>query len=227
MNGEMIRFPLQAGADAPGYLSLPAAGRGPAVVIIQEWWGLVGHIKDVADRLAAEGFVVLAPDLYHGQSASEPNEAKKLAMALDRQRAIAEITDAAHYLRGLASVEPKQVGVMGWCMGGALALSAAANSQAFDAVVCFYGRPLEAGDVAKLRTPTLGIYGELDAGIPLSLVHAFDNELEKNGTPHHIHTYAGADHAFFNDGRTEVYHPAAAADAWQRTLEWLRQYLAA
>lgn len=225
MNGEMISYPVN-GNSIPAYLSLPPAGRGPAVVIIQEWWGLVGHIKDVADRLASEGFVVLAPDLYHGESASEPNEAKKLAMAMDRQRAIAEITAAADHLRGLSSVDPKKVGVMGWCMGGALALSAAANSSAFDAVVCFYGRPLEAGDVAKLGIPTLGIYGELDAGIPLSLVHAFDNELEKNGTPHHIHTYAGADHAFFNNDRPEVYHPEASADAWQRTLAWLRQYLA-
>lgn len=225
MNGEMISYPVNGSTTTPAYLSLPPAGHGPAVVIIQEWWGLVGHIKDVADRLASEGFVVLAPDLYHGESASEPNEAKKLAMAMDRQRAIAEITAAADHLRGLSSVDPKKVGVMGWCMGGALSLSAAANSSAFDAVVCFYGRPLEAGDVAKLGTPTLGIYGELDAGIPLSLVHAFDNELEKNGTPHHIHTYSGADHAFFNNDRPEVYHPEASADAWQRTLAWLRQYL--
>lgn len=226
MNGEMIAYPYN-GTDVPAYLSLPASGHGPAVIAIQEWWGLVGHIKDVADRLAAEGFVALAPDLYHGESASEPNEAKKLAMALDRARAISEIGAAASYLKGLDAVQPKKIGVMGWCMGGALALSsAAANSQAFAAVVCFYGRPLEAGDVAKLSTPTLGIYGELDGGIPQSLVHAFDNELEKNGTPHHIHTYAGAEHAFFNNDRPEVYHPEAAADAWQRTLAWLRQYLA-
>jgi len=225
MNGEMITFAINGGS-VPGYLSLPPGGHGPAVIAIQEWWGLVGHIKDVADRLAAEGFVVLAPDLYHGQSASEPNEAKKLAMALDRQRAITEITAAAGYLRGLDAVQPKKVGVLGWCMGGALALSAAANSDAFDAAVCFYGRPLEAGDAAKLHTPTLGIYGELDTGIPQSLVQAFDNELEKAGTPHHIHTYAGAEHAFFNNDRPEVYHPEAAEDAWRRTLEWLRQYLA-
>lgn len=225
MNGEMISYP-GGESSVPAYLSLPPSGHGPAVVVIQEWWGLVGHIKDVADRLAAEGFVALAPDLYHGESASEPNEAKKLAMAMDRHRAIREITYAADYLRARNEVEPKEVGVMGWCMGGALALSAAANSNAFDAVVCFYGRPLEAGDAAKLRTPTLGIYGELDGGIPLSLVHAFDAELEKAGTPHHIHTYAGADHAFFNNDRPEVYHPEASADAWQRTLSWLRQYLA-
>ncbi|UYN91474.1 MAG: dienelactone hydrolase family protein [Anaerolineales bacterium] len=226
MTGEMMMFPIGTDKHAPAYLSLPPAGSGPAVVIIQEWWGLVGHIKDVADRLAAEGFVVLAPDLYHGASSTEPDEARKLAMALDRHRAIAEITAAADYLRTLTSVDPKKVGIMGWCMGGALALSAAAHSGAFDAVVCFYGRPLEAGDAAKLRTPTLGIYGELDTGIPLSLVQAFDAELEKAGTPHHIHTYAGAEHAFFNNDRPEVYHPEASADAWQRTLAWLRQYLA-
>ena len=223
--GKMIEFPSNA-HTTPGYLAMPE-GTGPfgAVIAIQEWWGLVGHIKDVADRLAGQGFVTLAPDLYHGQSASEPDEARKLAMALDRGKAIKEIDAAAIYLKSLDVVQPKKVGIVGWCMGGGLALSSAAHSSNIDAVVCFYGRPLEAADTAKVKAPVLGLYGDLDAGNPLSIVQNFDKELEKVGVPHYVHVYAGAKHAFFNDGRAEAYHPEAAADAWGRTLAWFRQHL--
>lgn len=225
MAGQLIKFPSNSHTTS-GYLAIPdGESRFPAVVAIQEWWGLVGHIKDVADRLAAQGFVTLAPDLYHGESASEPDEARKLAMALDRQRAIDEIVAAAKYLKSLEYVSPKRVGVVGWCMGGGLALSAAAHSAEIDAVVCFYGRPLEAADTAKLEAPVLGLYGELDTGIPQSIVQTFDKELQKAGTHHYIHTYAGAQHAFFNDGRPHSYHAEASADAWGRTLAWFRQHL--
>jgi carboxymethylenebutenolidase len=225
MSGKLIEFPSNSHTTS-GYLSLPeGAGPFPAIVAIQEWWGLVGHIKDVADRLAAQGFVTLAPDLYHGETASEPDEARKLAMALDRQRAIDEIAAAAKYLKSLANVSPKKIGIVGWCMGGGLALSAAAQNADIGAVVCFYGRPLEAADTATLRAPVLGLYGELDTGLPQSIVQAFDSELEKAGTPHYIHTYAGAQHAFFNDGRAHSYHAEASADAWGRTLAWFRQHL--
>jgi carboxymethylenebutenolidase len=223
MDGKMIELPSNS-HQTPGYLSKPDGdGPFPAVVAIQEWWGLVGHIKDVADRFAAEGFVTLAPDLYHGQIAEEPNEARKLAMALDREKAIQEIAAAAKYLRSLPNVNGK-VGIVGWCMGGGLALSAAANEAGADASVCFYGRPLDARDTAKLKAPVLGLYGEKDGGNPLSIVQDFDKELEKAGVQHKIHVYAGAEHAFFNDGRP-AFHPEAAADAWKQTLAWFRQYL--
>lgn len=225
MAGKLIQFASNSHTTS-GYLSIPDGdGPFPAIVAIQEWWGLVGHIKDVADRFAAQGFVTLAPDLYHGESATEPDEARKLAMALDRGRAIDEIVAAAKYLKSFDRISPKKVGVVGWCMGGGLALSAAAHSAEIDAVVCFYGRPLEAADTAKLRVPVLGLYGELDGGIPQSIVQTFDKELEKAGTPHYIHTYTGAQHAFFNDGRAHSYHPEASADAWGRTLAWFRQHL--
>ncbi len=219
----MIQFSSNA-HQTPGYLAMPEGGGPlPAVVVIQEWWGLVGHIKDVADRFAAEGFVALAPDLYHGQIAEEPNEARKLAMALDRNNAIQEIAAAAKHLRSLGNVSGK-VGVVGWCMGGGLALSAAANGAGVEAVVCFYGRPLDARDTSKLKAPVLGLYGDKDGGNPLSIVQDFDKELGKAAVPHTIHVYAGAEHAFFNDGRP-AFHPEAAADAWRRTLAWFREYL--
>lgn len=224
--GSMIEFGSN-GHSTPGYLVKPeGTGPFPAVVAIQEWWGLVGHIKDVADRFAAEGFITLAPDLYHGEVAREPDEARKLAMALDRQRAIEEISAAARYLIGMDEVAPKRAGVVGWCMGGGLALSTAAHNGTVGAVVCFYGRPLEAGDTAKLRAPVLGLYGEEDKGIPVSLVQDFERELEAQGLPHQIHLYAGAGHAFFNEERPQAYHAEAAEDAWRRCLDWFRQHLA-
>jgi carboxymethylenebutenolidase len=193
-------------------------------VILQEWWGLVGHIKDVAERFGREGFITLAPDLYHGETAEEPNEARKLAMALDRKRAIREITGAVNYLLKDERVAPKKIGLVGWCMGGGLCLSAAAEVQNIGAVA-FYGRPLEAGDTAKIEAPALGLYGELDRGIPVSLVRDFEAELAGNGIEHEIEIYAGAEHAFFNEERPQAYHPEAAEDAWVKTLGWLRRHL--
>jgi carboxymethylenebutenolidase len=221
---EMIEFPSN-GRSTPGYLARPDDDRQyPAVVVIQEWWGLVPHIKDVAERLTAEGYIALAPDLYYGQAADEPDEAQKLAMALDRDRAVAEIGAAARYLKDMPSVNPKRVGVVGWCMGGGLSLSAAAENGDIAAAVCFYGRPLSEADTVRLRIPVLGLYGSEDHGIPVSDVQAFEEELDRQAVPHEIHIYDGAHHAFFNDTRPS-YDPAAAEDAWRRTLDWFQTYL--
>jgi carboxymethylenebutenolidase len=225
----MIQFPA-GDHQTPGYLARPDGdGPFPAVVVIQEWWGLVPHIKEVAERFAAAGLVALAPDLYYGQAASEPDEARKLSMALDRQRAVEEIAAAAAYLAGLPQVAPKKVGAVGWCMGGALSLSAAAQfggagDGAVGAAVCFYGRPLDPADTARLAVPVLGLYASEDHGIPVDAVRAFEEELVRHQVPHEIHIYEGAHHAFFNDTRP-VYDPDAAADAWRRTLDWFGRYL--
>ena len=222
----LIEFPINA-HGAPGYLAQPADGQPHAgVVVIQEWWGLVPHIKDVVERLGREGFVALAPDLYHGQAAAEPDEARKLAMALDAQRAVQEIAAAARYLRKLPNVAPQKAGVVGWCMGGGLSLSAAAHhGDLIGAAVAFYGRPLTAGDTARLQVPVLGLYAEHDHGIPVEAVRAFEADMDKQGVPHEVHIYSGASHAFFNDTRPQIYQAAAAQDAWQKTLAWFRKYL--
>jgi len=222
----MIEFPINA-HSAPGYLAQPADGQAhPGVVVIQEWWGLVPHIKDVAERLAHEGFVALAPDLYHGEAADEPDEARKLAMALDANRAVQEIAAAARYLRKMENVAPQKVGVVGWCMGGGLSLSTAAHhADLIGAAVVFYGRPLTASDTAKLQVPVLGLYAEHDHGIPVEAVHTFAAEMQKQNVPHEVHIYPGASHAFFNDTRPQIYQAAAAQDAWQKTLAWFRTYL--
>jgi carboxymethylenebutenolidase len=222
----MIEFPINA-HSAPGYLAQSADGQvHPGVVVIQEWWGLVPHIKDVAERFAREGFVALAPDLYHGQAADEPDEARKLAMALDAQRAVQEIAAAARYLKKMQNVAPQKVGVVGWCMGGGLSLSAAAHhADLIGAAVAFYGRPLTAGDTVKLQVPVLGLYAEHDHGIPLEAVQAFEAEMKKQQVPHEVHIYPDTSHAFFNDTRSQIYQAAAAEDAWQKTLAWFRKYL--
>jgi len=223
---KMIEF-LSNGGTTLGYLAMPDdGGKHPAIVAIQEWWGLVPHIKDVAERFAREGFITLAPDLYHGQVAEEPDEARKLAMGLDRNRAVAEISAAARYLKMMDAVAPKKIGVVGWCMGGGLALSTAASSRDIGAAVAFYGRPLDPSDTAKLAAPVLGLYGELDQSIPVGAVRAFEQELKAHHVTYEIHIYPGAQHAFFNDTRPHIYHAEAAKDAWTKTLAWFRRYLA-
>lgn len=223
VRAEMTSYPFN-GEQTPGYLARPADdGRYPGVIAIQEWWGLVPHIKEVAGRLAAEEFVVMAPDLYHGRAADEPDEARKLAMALDRERAIGEVAAAARYLRGRPDVWPKRVGAIGWCMGGGLALSAAAEG-GLDTAICFYGRPLAEDDVAKLAVPILGLYGGDDHGIPVGLVREFERALVENGVPHRITVYEGAAHAFFNDTRP-AYDAEAAGDAWESAVAWLNHHL--
>ncbi len=222
---EMIEFSSNNHLT-PGYLASPVGdGPFPAIVAIQEWWGLIPHMKEVADRFAEEGFVTLVPDLYYGKTAEEPNEAQKLAMALDRKKAIEEILAATKFLNAREDVFPKKVGLVGWCMGGGLSLSAAVQNGTVGAVVCFYGRPLEANDTEKLKVPVLGLYGELDGGIPVSMVQDFEEELERNQIKHNIHIYSGAQHAFFNDTRPQAFHPEAAEDAWNRALAWLRDHL--
>ncbi len=223
----MIEFPINA-HSAPGYLAQPDDDQlHPGVVVIQEWWGLVPHIKDVAERFAREGFVALAPDLYHGQAAAEPDEARKLAMALDAQRAVQEIAAAARYLKKMDAVEPKKIGTVGWCMGGGLSLSTAAyHGDLIGAAIAFYGRPLTAGDTAKLKVPVLGLYAEHDHGIPVEAMQAFEDEMEKHGVPHEVQLYPDTQHAFFNDTRPQIYNAAAAHDAWQKSLAWFRKYLA-
>ena len=224
---QLIEFSINA-HSAPGYLAQPDDDQlHPGIVVIQEWWGLVPHIKDVTERFAREGFVALAPDLYHGQAADEPDEARKLAMALDAQRAVQEIAAAARYLRKSEAVAPKKIGTIGWCMGGGLSLSTAAyHSDLIGAAVAFYGRPLTAGDTAKLKVPVLGLYAEHDHSIPIEAVQAFEEELKKHGVPHEVQLYPETQHAFFNDTRPQIYNEAAAQAAWQKSLAWFRKYLA-
>jgi carboxymethylenebutenolidase len=223
MPGETVTYPSN-GADLSGYLSAPR-GSGPGVIVIQEWWGLVRHIKNVADRFAQEGFVALAPDLYRGKSTRSPDEAGKLMMAINIEQAGRDIAGAVSYLESNVRCTGK-IATVGFCMGGALSLYAASRIPEIAACVVFYGiHPNARPDLPALKAPVLGLYAEKDAFVTPENVRTLDQQLTELGKPHEFHTYPNTDHAFFNDERPEVYDQAAAADAWNRTLQFLRTNL--
>jgi carboxymethylenebutenolidase len=223
--GEMVEFPF-AGGNTGGYLSTPEKGSGPGVVVIQEWWGLVDHIKDVCDRFAAEGFVALAPDLYHGKKAKSPDEAGKLMMAMRIDEAERDLSAAVEYLSTLDSTTSEKVGVVGFCMGGALSLYTATKNSNIGACVVFYGgHPKVQPDLPNLHAPVLGLYGEKDRSVTPALVRDLERKIKDLGKQVEVKIYPGAEHAFFNDMRPEVYNAEAAADAWQRTIDFLRRHL--
>jgi carboxymethylenebutenolidase len=221
--GEMIEFASNGSTDS-GYLATPASGTGPGVVVIQEWWGLVDHIKQVCDRFAAEGFVALAPDLYHGAKTTEPDEAAKTMMALRLDKAGKDMSGAVDEVASRSS--GRGVGVVGFCMGGGLALMLA--SQRPDKVrvaVPFYGVVPWQGaqpDYGALSGAVLGHYAELDGSASPQAARALEQTLKDAGNADvEVYVYPGTDHAFFNDTRPEVYAPEAASLAWQRTVQFL------
>jgi len=228
VTGAVVPFGQSGEQALSGYLALPEAeGLLPGVVLIQEWWGLNDHIKAVANRLAGEGFAVLAPDLYHGAVATEPDEARKLVMELDQPAAVAEVLQAAGFLLGLKDqVAGPAVGVMGFCMGGGLSLQAAVTADPrVGAVAAFYGQPLDAAAAAKVKCPVIGFYGGQDTGIPVDKVTAMETALKGAGVSVEVHVYPDAGHAFFNDTRASGYNEAAAKDAWPRLLAWFGEHL--
>jgi carboxymethylenebutenolidase len=223
--GESVQFKSNGGTT-DGYLAIPESGKGPGVLVIQEWWGLVGHIKDVCNRFATEGFVALAPDMYHGQVAKSPDEAGKMMMALRIDEAEKDLKGAANYLLSREETTSEKVGTIGFCMGGALSLYAASKNHNVGACVVFYGiHPNVKPDLPNLQSPVLGIYAENDKSTPPSVVHQLESELRSLGKSVETHIYPSADHAFFNDTRSEVYNAEAANDAWNRTLKFFRANL--
>jgi carboxymethylenebutenolidase len=207
-----------------GYLSVPETGSGAAVVVVQEWWGLVGHIKHVVDRFASEGFVALAPDLYDGDSTVEPDVAGSLMMALQIPEVGKKLSDAAQTLLDIPETTSEKGGVVGFCMGGQLALfGAASDPERFSCCVNFYGiHPNADPPLENLGGPVLGIFAEHDEYTGPEAVQALDYRLNKLNKPHTFVTYPDVQHAFFNDDRPEVYDAVASADAWSRTIEFLR-----
>lgn len=224
MSSRMVEFRAN-GRMANGYLSVPD-NPGPGIVVIQEYWGLVDHIKNLADRFAAEGFVALAPDLYRGTVTRSPDEAGKMLMALNIGEAAKDIRGAAEFLLELEEVEPKKVGALGFCMGGQLALYAATEfPDQISAGVDFYGiHPNAQIDPAKLEVPILAHFARRDSFVPEEAARALIDSIESKGKPIEAHFY-DADHAFFNDTRPEVHNRTAAALAWTRTLDFLRRHL--
>jgi carboxymethylenebutenolidase len=223
--GENVEFQSNGGKTT-GYLAIPKGGRGPGVVVIQEWWGLVPHIQELCDRFSIEGFVALAPDLYHGKVAKSPDEAAKMMMALRIEEAEKDLKGAIDLLTTHEATTGEKVGIIGFCMGGALALYAATKNSKVGACVVFYGgHPKVKPDLPNLQSPVLGIYAERDRSLTPQFVHGLEDQLKQLGKSFEAHIYPGVDHAFFNDTRPEVYNAEAAADAWRRTIEFLKKNL--
>lgn len=223
MAGEMVSF-ASNGGRCDGYLARPAAAKAPGVLVIQEWWGLVPHIKDVADRFAAQGYLALAPDLYHGATTKEPDEAGKLMMAMKMDEAGRDMSGAVDFLRNNEACTGK-VGSVGYCMGGGLSLYVS-TLRPIDACVIYYGvLPGITPDLSKLAGPVMGHYASDDGWASPEVAHKLEQQIRDAGKHAQVYIYEGTDHAFFNDTRPEAYNKAAAELSWDRTLAFYREHL--
>lgn len=221
-----VRF-ASNGSQASGYLSAPPSGQGHPVVVLQEWWGVDAHIRDVCDRLAGEGFIALAPDLYHGETTTQPDEAQQKMMALDMDQAVLEMRGAVEYLAAHEGAQGQRVGSLGFCLGGGLSVWAAASNPQVAATVTYYyvmphGRP----DLSTIEASVLGHFGTADEFVPVKDAQALERELEEAGVDVHFEYYEGAGHAFFNDtNRLGTYDAQATQLSWTRTLAFLKEKL--
>jgi carboxymethylenebutenolidase len=221
-----ITFPSN-GDDAHGYLALPPSGRGPGLVVIQEWWGLTSHIADVTDRFAAEGFVALAPDLYGGSTTHDAAEAGEMMQKLPVDRAARDLAGAVDFLLERDEVEGDRVGVVGFCMGGAFVLTLAVQeSSKVAAAVPFYPVGPMPDDFSGLQAAVMAHFGEGDAFIPVSQADELAAKVKAaTGQEAVIHRYP-AGHAFVNDENLLGTHdPDQAKLAWERTVAFLREHL--
>jgi carboxymethylenebutenolidase len=219
-----VSFPSN-GRTAHGYLARPPGGSGPGVIVIQEWWGLTDHIAAVTDRLAAAGFVALAPDLYGGRTTHDADEAGTLMMSLPVDEAARDLSGAVDYLLGLETVTSSTVGAIGFCMGGGFVLRLAAQQGArVSAAVPFYGvGPAVPQSFAGLTAAVQGHYAEQDGFFPVADARAQETQIRaESGADVTFHYYAAA-HAFHNDENLiGTYDAAAAATAWDRAVAFLQ-----
>lgn len=217
--GTMVQF-TSNGGTCDGYLAVPESGSGPGVVVLQEWWGLVDHIKDVCDRFAKAGFVALAPDLYHGDMTKSPDEAGKLMMALNIAETEKDMAGAITYLLSRDECTSKTVGTVGFCMGGQLSLYAASKNHDVSACVVYYGiHPEVHPDLDNLKAPVLGFFAENDSMVTPEDARKLEKELKDRGKSVEIHIYPGVDHAFFND-TNPGYNAEHAKETWERMLKF-------
>ena len=223
--GSIVDFPSN-GSTGSGYFAPAVGGSGPGILVIQEWWGLVPHITDVVDRYAAAGFSALAPDLYRGETTTEPDEAGKLMMALNIDQAANDLTGAIDFLLGSDAVSSSKVGVTGFCMGGGLALVIATRApRSIAACAPYYGLipwAEAAPDWSRLDAPVRGHYAAEDDFFTPEAAAALQAELQQLGKDAVLTVHPGVGHAFFNDARPEVYDAATAELCWDDTTSFFR-----
>jgi carboxymethylenebutenolidase len=220
---------FKSGEDkAMGVLVTPE-GKGPfpAVVVIQEWWGLNDWVKEQARALARQGYVALAVDLYRGKVADKQEEAHQLMMGTPRDRALGDLQGAYAFLQGRPDVRKDRIGAIGWCMGGGYALQLATVEPTLAAAVAYYGTPpTDAKAIAAIKAPVMGNYGGEDKGPSPEQVKAFEDTMKKAGKTVDVKIYPGAGHAFANvNNPWKGYRKEAADDAWQRTTAFFAKYL--
>ncbi len=219
---ERVTFTSKNGDTVGAALGLPAGnGKAPAVVVVQEWWGLNPQIEGIVDRFAAEGFVALAPDLYRGVVAKDATQANQMMTDLDGARALADLEGAAAYLREHPRGNGK-VGITGFCMGGAYTLASACFIRGLACAVPFYGIPPRA-DYAKVDVPILFHVAQHDGWVSPAKADEVVKAVRSHGGSIELELY-DADHAFMNERRPEVHNPAAAALAWERRVAFLREH---
>jgi carboxymethylenebutenolidase len=213
------------GGTAKGYLAEPD-GEGPGVVVLQEWWGLDDSVRRMVDRFAAEGFVALAPDLFHGETTEQPDEAQQKLMALSMDEAEKEMRGAVRYLLSHEKCTG-QVGSVGFCMGGGLSVwAAASNPEVGAAVTYYYVMPHGKPDFSQIEAPVLGHFGTRDDFIAVDDAKALEAELQEAGVEAAFEFYEGAGHAFANDhDRLGTYDEGHAKAAWDKTVGFLKQHL--
>jgi len=219
---------LQSGGETlAGYLALPeSAGKHPAIVVIHEWWGLNDWIKEQTRKLAENGYVALAVDLYRGQVAYDPSLAHELMRGMPEDRAIRDLRAAFDYLAAREDVNKEKIGSLGWCMGGGFSLLLAVHEPRLAACVVNYGAMLtDTAAIQQIQAPVLGNFGADDRGIPPSAVEAFESAMRAAHKSVDVKIYPGAGHAFENPTNKLGYRDAAAADAWARTLTFLDRNL--
>ncbi len=226
----MVQYPSE-GVTVRAYMVQPQAkGPRPALIVVQEWWGLNDHMKDVARRYAREGYLAIVPDLYSrlgNKITADPNEAGKLMNTLKQEDGLKDLNATVKYLKTVPGVDAAKIGVTGFCMGGSYALMLPCVNREIKAAVPFYGQvPSPDTPLQNLACPVLYIYGEDDGWITKADVQRLAAALKKYNKPGEIKTYPGAPHAFFNDTRKDVYKPAEAKDAWTRALAFFKQHLA-
>ena len=227
ITSKMVEFPSAAPrGKTGGFLATPkGTGKYPGVLVIQEIWGVVENIKDITRRLAGEGYVALAVDLYDGKTVANLEDGRSIREKISEEMMLRDINAGFEYLKSLTKVKPNRIGSVGYCMGGGLSLRLACENKELAAAVVFYGRNPSPIDLVKnINCPLMGNYAGEDKGITEADVNFLRDTLKKYGKTHDIKIYPGAPHGFFNDTR-ESYRPEAAKDAWQRVLNFYGKYL--